>query len=88
MDKPKRKNDEPSRWDRFLDIVLLAKPFVWEVDLSPEECVEKLRALQKAPAGFPLPGGQAVKINQIYGGYNGEGFSASSTQLILLAIAQ
>lgn len=28
------------------------------------------------------------KINQVYGGYDGEGFSASSTQLILLAFAQ
>lgn len=47
MEKPKRKNNEPSRWDRFLETVLLAKPFVWEVDLSLEECAEQLQKAAK-----------------------------------------
>lgn len=48
MDEPKRKRGERSRWDRFLDVILLAKPFVWEVDWSPEECIECLPNLHKS----------------------------------------
>lgn len=66
MDKPKRKNDEPSRWGSFLDIVLLAKPFVWEVDGTPEECVEQLQKLAKAKTGFFNPTSRDVRVIEAY----------------------
>lgn len=43
----KRKHEEPSRWDRFMDTVLMTKSFEYEVDLSPEECAERIRGLAK-----------------------------------------
>src|ERR1041385_3954214 len=71
MDKPKRKNDEQSVWSKLADIILLAKPFEYEVDWSPEECAQRLSKMSTPKDRFLGKRGFEPKINvvddQIYG---------------------
>jgi len=59
MDNLKRKNEEPSLWDKLSDNILLAKDFERIVILSPQECTERLLQLNN-PRNWYLDGSRAV----------------------------
>src|SRR5690349_12008277 len=46
-DKPKRKTKEPGGSEGIVDLLLLAKSFVWEVDYPPEEVAQMLLRLNR-----------------------------------------
>ncbi len=65
IDKPKPKREEPTLWDKLSDLVLLAMPFERELDISPEECAEKLKTLSHPKPWFINRIHTAVEITQI-----------------------
>jgi hypothetical protein len=66
MDKPKRKNEEPGFWDKLSDSILLAKSFERELDLSPQECTERLLQLNNPRNWYLDSTRAAVEISEVY----------------------
>lgn len=61
IDNLKRKNEEPSLWDKLSDNVLLAIPFEWKVIWPPEQCAERLSSLSTRRGSRTY-----VEMNEVY----------------------